>query len=140
MIEIGEIEEFLLPLVQNIHRIKETSPISINRNVIQEYIKGHLFCYAINRNFVPLPEFMPLDYTKHRIDIVFMKWCNNPKLICGIEIDANIAKKSIRKLKALPYECEKLIISCGSGNGLKTYYIPDDFYWIDLTTKRIKKK
>jgi hypothetical protein len=88
--------------------------------ILPNYVAGLLFVFAKKKQLFPLPEYIPFDDSKQRID---MLWTNKEGIqIAAFEIDQTIYPKSISKLSRLDPDCRKFIISVGSGK----YPLPDN--------------
>jgi len=115
--------------MDNISQNLQDMPKRYIGSVLHEYVLGLLFEKGRVLGYFPLPEFMPYAETKHRIDMVWID--DEGDISAGFEVDKTIYPKSIRKLRTLPKESSKIIISIGLGRqALDTNFATE--YGIDV--------
>lgn len=81
-----------------------------SRLSIHEAIKAQLYVLGYRLHYLPILEATTDTTTLNRIDCIYVK---NIAIICAIEIDYSIKRKSIDKLLKLSPGVEKIIISYG---------------------------
>jgi len=82
-------------------------------SLLHEYVLGLLFEQARLSSFFPLPEYMPYEDSKHRIDMIWLD--KYGKILAGFEVDRTVYPKSVKKLLSLPVHSTKVIVSIGLG-------------------------
>lgn len=87
-----------------------TDELYTSRISIHEALKAQLYVFGFREKLLPILE---ADVKIGRIDCLLLR---GKKPICAIEIDYSIKQRSIEKLRLLPRDTEKIILSYCSAN------------------------
>jgi hypothetical protein len=96
-------------------RVPFYSGVFSSRQTTHDGIKLQLYVLGYRLGYIPILEAvidLGNESRSGRMDCLFLDRSRN--VVCGIEIDASYRKKSVAKLRALPWDAEKIIIAFGS--------------------------